>query len=214
MAKNEKAASDAQFRHNTSIGPNGEVLYDCPIEITSKEDLRNYGIGWGDCRTLSFHTSEKVTVYFYKTTDRALAEDHWSYLNTKHSKGYRSTRCMIPGTLKPWIKCPDTNSCKNCPYKDVRKPPILSWDRLVETGYEPEATASAEEQAIENMDYQSIKKSVMESADGLISKVFQMKEIGYSVAEIADVLSIKEQRVYQIIRRGKAIYKDSLKTNR
>lgn len=214
MANNEKAASDAQFRHNTSIGPNGEILYDCPIEITSKEDLRNYGIGWEDCRTLPFHGSEKIVVFFYKTTNKALAEYQWNYLDKKHSKGYRSTRCMIPGKLKTWIRCPDTNSCVKCPYKDVKKSPIISWDELIETGYESAAMASAEDQAIDNMEYQSIKKSVMESAGGLISKVLELKEIGYSVAEIADMLRIKEQRVYQVIRRGKAIYKESLKTNR
>lgn len=213
MTKKAMAAPEAAFKHNISIGPNGEILYDCPIEIKSKEDLQNYGIGWEDCRTLSFHGSEKITVYFYKTKNRDLAEYQWGYLNTQHSKGYRITRCMIPGILKTWIRCPDTNSCINCPYKDVKKSPIISWEGLVEAGYEPTAIASAEEQAIEDMEYHSIKKAVMESADGVAGKVLEMKELGYSVAEIAEMLHIKEQRAYRLISRGKFAYKEIKGTN-
>ena len=62
MAKNIKVASEAEFRHHTSIGPNGEVLYDAPLQIRSKADLDNYGITWDDCRTLNFHGSEQMTV--------------------------------------------------------------------------------------------------------------------------------------------------------
>ena len=81
------APLEAEFKHNTSIGANGEILYDAPIEITNKEDLNNYGITWNDCRTLNFHGSEEVTVYFFKTENRALAEYQWSYLDTQHSRG-------------------------------------------------------------------------------------------------------------------------------
>lgn len=97
MAKIKKAALEAEFKHGTSIGINGETLYDCPMEIKDQQDLNNYGITWDDCRTLNFHGSEKVTVYFYKTENRAFAEYQWSYLDTKHSRGFASVRCMIPG---------------------------------------------------------------------------------------------------------------------
>lgn len=210
MANEVKATPEAAFRHNTSIGPNGKILYDCPIEIQSKKDLANYGITWNDCRTLSFG-GEKVRVFFYRTENRALAEDHWSYLNTQHSKGYRSVRCIIPGTLKPWIKCPDTNVCASCPYRDVRKPPVISWDGLIESGYEPATTVSAEEVAIGNLEYQAIQLT-MNTVDGRISKVLELQKCGYSIAEIAAVLHISEQRVYQLRNRGKAIDKECRKT--
>ena len=54
---------EAEFKHHTSIGPSGEVLYDAPMEIKNQADLDAYGITWDDCRTLNFHGSEKVTVY-------------------------------------------------------------------------------------------------------------------------------------------------------
>ena len=146
MARFEKAQLEAEFKHNTSIGPNGEILFDAPIEIKDQADLDNYGITWSDCRTLNFHGSDKVTVYFFKTENRAFAEYQWSYLDTQHSRGYASVRCMIPGKRKAFIKCPDTVPCATCPYKDKKQAPIISWDGLVETGYEPVGSAPVDEQ--------------------------------------------------------------------
>ena len=212
MARNENSKSEATFRHNTSIGPNGEILYDAPIEIKDQQDLKNYGITWSDCRTLNFHGSDKVTVYFFKTENRAFAEYQWSYLDTQHSRGYASVRCMIPGKRKSFIKCPDTVSCATCPYKDKKQSPIISWNSLAETGYEPADSAPVDEQVGAKMEYESIK-AVMDAEDTRIARAFEMKELqGYSVREIAAGLQISQPRVYQLIARAKAIgreYRDN-----
>ena len=100
MAKTKKAELEAEFKHGTSIGDNGEILYDCPIEIKDKADLDNYGITDADCRYLNFNGSQKMRVFFYKTPDRTFAESQWAYINTLHSSGYFSTRCMVPGKRK------------------------------------------------------------------------------------------------------------------
>ena len=70
---------EAEFKHHTSIGPSGEVLYDAPMEIKDQADLDAYGITWDDCRTLNFHGSEKVTVYFFKTPTAGI----WSFVSFK-----------------------------------------------------------------------------------------------------------------------------------
>ena len=214
MAITCKAASEAEFRHHTSIGPNGEVLYDAPLQIKDKADLDNYGIGWDDCRTLNFHGSEQMTVYFFKTTNRAFAEDQWKYLDNLHSKGYASVRCMIPGRRKPWVKCPTTVSCAKCPHKADRKPPIISWDKLISTGYEPIEGAAPDEAALAKMEYQAIR-ALMDAEDVRIARVFEMKELmGYDVKEIAAELNISGPRVYQLIARAKAIGKAYRDNNR
>ena len=213
MAKFEKAKSEAKFRHNTSIGPNGEILFDAPIEIKNQADLDNYGITWSDCRTLNFHGSDKVTVYFFKTENRAFAEYQWSYLDTQHSRGYASVRCVIPGKRKAFIKCPDTISCATCPYKDKKQAPIISWDGLVETGYEPIGSAPVDEQTIAKTEYEGIK-AMMDAEDPRIARAFEMKELqGYSVREISTELEISQPRVYQLIAKAKAIGKESRKIN-
>ena len=213
MANNEKAKSEAEFRHNTSIGPNGELLFDCPIEIRNQQDLDNYHITWNDCRTLNFHGSDKVTVYFFKTDNRALAEYQWSYLDTQHSRGYASVRCTIPGKRKAFIKCPDTVSCATCPYKDKKQVAIISWDGLVETGYEPIGSAPVDAQSIAKAEYEDIK-AMMDAEDTRIGKAFEMKELqGYSVREISAELKISQPRVYQLIARAKAIGMEYRKIN-
>ena len=213
MANNDKAKSGAEFRHNTSIGPNGELLFDCPIEIRNQQDLDNFGIAWSDCRTLSFHGSERVTVYFFKTENRALAEFQWRYLDTQHSRGYASTRCWIPGRKKAFVRCRDTVPCATCPYKDKRQPPFISWDELVAGGYEPIACASPENEVMAKTEYESIK-AMMDSEDIRISKALEMKELcGYSVSEIAAELNISQPRIYQLLHRAREIGKEYRKNN-
>ena len=213
MAKMQKAQLEAEFKHNTSIGANGEILYDAPIEIKDQADLDNYGITWDDCKTLNFHGSEKVTVYFYKTENRAFAEFQWSYLDTQHSRGYASVRCMIPGKRKAFIKCTDTVSCATCPYKDKKQAPIISWDGLAETGYESVGSATVDEQVGAKIEYEGIK-AMMNAEDTRIARAFEMKELqGYSVREIAAELQISQPRVYQLIAKAKAIGKEYRKIN-
>ena len=213
MAKIVKAQLEAEFKHNTSIGANGEILYDAPIEIKDQADLDNYGITWDDCRTLNFHGSEKVTVYFFKTENRAFAEFQWRYLDTQHSRGYASVRCMIPGKRKAFIKCPDTVSCATCPYRDKKQAPIISWDGLVETGYESVGSAPVDEQVTAKLEYEGIK-AMMDAEDIRIARAFEMKILqGYTVREIAAKLKISEPRVYQLIARAKAIGKEYRKNN-
>ena len=200
--------SESTFRHHTSIGANGEILYDAPYEIKNQADLDNFGITWDDCLTLNFHGSEKVTVYFYKTENRALAEYLWSALDTQHSRGFASVRCMIPGKRKAFIKCPDTNSCANCPNKDKKRSPIISWDGLTEDGYEPVEGYTMSEQVEAKLLYERIK-AVMDAEDRRIARALEMKVLlGFSVKEIAAELGASEPRTYQLIARAKAIGKE------
>ncbi|MBO5571077.1 MAG: hypothetical protein J6A79_19445 [Clostridia bacterium] len=213
MARTKQAGLEAEFKHNTSIGADGAILYDAPIQIRDQEDLDNYHISWRDCRTLSFHGSERVTVYFMAVESKALAEYMWANLDTEHSRGYASVRCMIPGKRKAYIKCPDTNSCANCPHKGDKQAPVISWDGLVESGYELAAGASPEESAMTKSEYSCIK-AAMDSEDVRIAKAFEMKELlGFSVREIAAVLQISEPRTYQLITRAKAIGREYRQKN-
>ena len=213
MAKTKKAELEAEFKHNTSIGADGAILYDAPIQIRDQQDLDNYHISWRDCRTLNFHGSERVTVFFMKVENRALAEYLWASLDTEHSRGYASARCMIPGKQKAYIKCPDTNSCANCPHKGDKQAPVISWDGLVESGYELAAGASPEESAVTKSEYEGIK-AAMDGEDIRILRVVEMKELlGYTVKEIAAELLVSEPRIYQILSRARKIGREYRQKN-
>lgn len=201
-----KARLEAEFKHYTSIGSNGETLYACPIEIETQADMDAYGITKADCRTLNFNGSEKVMVYIMMVENRELADYQWRYLDSLHRRGYRNSRCWVPGKQKEWIRCRDANSCSSCPFKGRRKPPFISWDRLIASGYEPTAEAPADEKAIAKAVWNELR-TLMDAEDVRIAKAFTMQECGYRGKEIATELGISSSRVSNLIARAREIAK-------
>lgn len=210
MARTKKvdASNSGEFKHRSYVSEKGETVYDAPIEIRGKADMENYGITIEDCRYLHFGASQKILVYFFRTTNRAFAEAQWEYINNVHSRGYSSTRCMVPGQRKAFVRCKDTNRCSECPYgrtPETRQASLVSWDGLVESGYEPESFDSAEQQGMAKMEYAEIRAR-MDAEDPRIARAFEARELlGDSVTRIAADLGVSEPRVYQLLRRAKEI---------
>ena len=210
MARTNKVneGNCGEFRHGTSIGVNGEILYDAPVEINSKADMDNYGITKEDCRYLHFGSSQKIRVYFYKTTNRAFAEYQWEYINNLHSAGYFSSRCMVPGKHKAFVRCRDTNKCSECPYgmtPETRQAAVVSLDGLIESGWDLAQEVAVEQQIVRKLEYAEIR-ALMDAEDPRIAQAFEAKELyGDSVKKIAADLGVSESRVYQLIARAKAI---------
>ena len=143
-----------------------------------------------------------------KVENRELAEFQWAYIDSLHSKGFRDARCWIPGKRKLWIRCPDTVPCTQCPHKTNRKSPVISWDVLCETGYEPATAAPVAEQVVAKMEWQEVRTK-MDAEDIRIAQAFEAKELcGDSVKLIALRFGISEPRVYQLLARAKAIAKE------
>lgn len=187
-----------------TINESGEAVYEAPIEIRDKADLANYGITWEDCKTLRFGTSDRIIVYFFRTTNRKLAEEQWRYLNSQHSKGYRSTRCLVPGTQNPLIVCPDGNKCSACPYgfrPEDRQARIISWEGMAEEGCEPAGSEMSDAGA----ELDEIRKR-MDQKNPNIMKAVTLKELyGFTVPEIADILGITNRNVYFYLSRAREI---------
>lgn len=213
MARTKKVnvGNSGEFRHKTTVDKDGELLYDAPIEIRDKSDMDNYGITEDDCKFLHFGSSQKMRVYFYKTSNRAFAEEQWEYINNLHSSGYLSTRCMVPGKRKAFVRCRDTNKCSECPYgrtPETKQTAIVSWDGMIDAGYDPATTDSVEDAVIAKTTYREIRDR-MDAEDKRIAQAFEAKELyGNSVKEIAMALQVSEPRVYQLIARAKAIGKE------
>ena len=210
MARTKKVdlSKSSEFKHRSYVVENGETLYDAPIEIMGKADMDNYGITIEDCKYLHFGSSQKMLVYFYKTTNRAFAEDQWEYVNNLHSSEYLSTRCMVPGKRKAFIRCRDTNKCSTCPYgrtPETKQTALVSWDSLTDAGYDLATTESVEDAVIAKATYEEIRNR-MDEEDTRIAQAFEEKELlGDPVKQIAKDLGVSEPRVYQLISRAKAI---------
>ncbi len=207
MEKNKNPKSEHEFKHHTTIGPNGEILYDAPIIIRDKEDLENYGISWKDCCTLPFGGSKPVTVYIMQLESREVADLLWSDIDTQHSREYANSRCWVEGVRKAYIRCPGTVSCSSCPNRDKRLPPFISLDELVESGYEPAYVSPVEEQTAAKLEYKAIRDS-WNAKDPRIAIAFEMKELyGFSAEEIGAVLHVSASRIYQLNDNAKTIGK-------
>lgn len=210
MAQTNKvnAGNNGEFRYGTSIGENGEILYDAPVEILDDEDMANYGISDKDCKYIHFGESDKIRVYFYKTADREFAEAQWRYLDGIHRSGYRKARCTVPGKRKVFIKCRDTNKCSECPYgrsPETKESAEVSWDELIDNGWEPVPEESVENKVLAKLEYEAIH-ALMDAEDPRIARALEAKVLyGDSVREIAEDLGVSEPRVYQFLRRAKEI---------
>jgi len=204
MAKIEKAAPVAEYRHRTSVSETGQILYDAPVQIRDEADLANYHIQWSDCKTLRFGGSEKIKVYFLTVESREVAEYLWKILNSEHNRQYMERRCFVLGQRKEWIRCPRCNSCEKCPHKYDRKPPVISLDGLAEVNYQPEVTAAAEDVAFAKLQYQEIR-DFLNAEDERLAEMLEAKILREeSVKSIASRFGLKEARVYQLLDKIKA----------
>ncbi len=205
MAKIEKATPVAEYRHRTSIGENGQVLYDAPVQIRDQADLNNYRITKEDCQTLSFGSNVKIKVYFLQVENRELAEFLWASLSTEHTRQYTERRCFVPGKKNTWIRCPRSTSCENCPYWDEKKTPIISLNGLEEVNYHPEVSKSAEEVALGRLQYLEIRNLLDEEDDRLAGMIEAMVLQDESVKAIAERFGIQASRVYQLLAKIRKI---------
>ena len=204
----ETTISFEEIEQATQFVKDGCVNYYAPIEIEHSGQLETLNITWNDCRTWHIG-SERVTVYLCPA-DEATYRFLLGELRRKHRNGYRAVRCMVEGKLKPLIRCPESNKCSACPYgrkPEDREANIISWDGLIESGYEGEADNRMVEQLQAKLEYDEIR-TLMDSKNPIIAQAFEMKERdGFSVSEIADRLHIKPRNVYYYLDRAKAIGK-------
>ncbi len=200
--------SSENFTHRTTINPDGTILYDCPIVIHGQADLANYHITQADCVTLYCGGCDMKRIYFYQTPIRELAEYLWRDLDREHSRGIGITRCMIPGRQKPFIRCPTSNSCQNCPYgktPEKKELNVLSYDYMLERAYEKELSGKYTE-ITDEFDTVILKvdlRRTLDAVDPRLMNVLEWKYLeGLSAQEIADRLSSSLPRVYQLLKQA------------
>ena len=213
MARRLSTQEIKEFRYHTCRGENGETLYHAPMEIKSEDDLYNYGITWNDCRTIDFGGTDPRTVYFYKTPNRALAEEQWRYLNREHFARVSITRCMVPGVRKTYKRCPTTCSCARCPYGRTmadKQLNLLSWEKLKEESRESELTGTTENDPVaEKAEFHLLMEELQDelnATDPRLMDVLKMRMfIGYNTAEIALQMGCSRTRVYQLLEQAKRL---------
>ena len=140
MAKKEIVWEDLTREEEQTLADlkaRGIEVCAAPVEIEHADQLETLGITWAQVRT--WHIGATPIKVHLTPSDPATAKMLLDELRDKHRKEYRQKRCQIPGILKPTIFCPDSNRCSDCPfpeYRDQHRANNLSWETLVESGYE------------------------------------------------------------------------------
>lgn len=194
-----------------TLRKNGTEVFPAPILIeedaeSRKRQFESLGITWEDCKTW-YIGSEKVRVHLTPANEAT-----YNYLlgdlRAKHRDAYRERRCFIPGKLKSLIRCPEHNRCAECPYPEYRdrhKAQELSWDTLIESGYE-EDRQEDEVAALETrMELDAVMK-VIDAKNPKYTKAIVLKEYyGLTVSEIAKMMNETERNIYFYLAEVKKI---------
>ena len=122
---------------------------------------------------------------------------------------------MVPGA-HGMIICPKKNSCACCPFgkrPEEKERHTISWDGLIDKGYEPAIGVPVETQVIRDIELEEVK-ALMNDKDPRIWRAFAMKEIyGESVDVIKEELGVSAPRVYQFVAEAQAIGRQYRKDN-
>ena len=200
----EAQLTAAELEQKAALEASGEVVYGAPLEITDVHQLHDLGLTWKNCRTWRVG-ADRVKVHLtpsnQETHDFLLKE-----LRAHHNKAHREKRCMIPGTRKPMIRCPESNHCTACPYPAIRdnyKPNTISWDRLIEDGCE-ESEADEHDLLEVKMELQAVMQEI-DAVNPKFTQAIILKSSGYSAREIAEMMHDTERNVYYFIAEAKKI---------
>ena len=196
-----------QSKYKGKINAEGKHVYNAPIRIVDRNDLKNYGITWKDCESFYVGGIEAMNVYMYETDDPVLADCFWKEINVEHHRNCRGTRCLVPGTLKPLIVCPECNKCSECPYgrkPEDRQPRVIDYE-VPEDLMNNNDDFSTMNEAESEMIYDEII-AAMRRKDPLIAEVFtRYHTYDYDAPEIATELGIDKRKVYYLKQQAEQI---------
>ena len=183
---------------------NEEIIY-APIEIESADQLHALGATWDDCKKWKIG-NEYITVFLVpsnqETRDFLIAE-----LNSRYSRKYRGSRCILPGKRKAFVQCRTINSCSECPYGrqgDSRVPQILSLEALQSEGFDPAMEDATSIDAENRVELERLFNRLKES-DPQYLEVVCLKAAGYTLDEISDKLSIPRTTVHRMLKKIRQI---------
>ena len=197
-----------QSKYKGKINAEGKQVYNAPIRIVDRKDLKNYGITWKDCESFYVGGIEAMNVYMYETDDPVLADCFWKEINVEHHRNCRGTRCLVPGTLKPLIVCPECNKCSECPYgkkNEYRQPRVINYDDPEELMSNEGEEFSEMNEAESEMVYDELI-AAMNRKNPLIAEVLvRFHTYDLSAPEIAAELGIDKRKVYYLKQQAEQI---------
>lgn len=189
-----------------TLEKSGKQVYIAPIEIEHSEQLASLGITWKEVRT--WRIGSDVVKIHPTPSDKDTAKLLLNDLRTRHRNNFRANRCLVPGKRKNLIVCPEYNRCAECPYPEYRdrhKAQELSWDTLIECGYEEVRQEDEVAKLETRMELDAVLK-VIDAKNPKYTKSIVLKEYyGLTVSEIAKMMNETERNIYFYLAEAKKI---------
>lgn len=188
----------------------GEPIYLAPIRIEIKEQLENLHTTAAGCR--KWHVGAEAVTVKLTPCNEAIYDMMVGVLRAEHRDGVRKSRCVVRGKRGGTIRCDERNRCKECPYgrkPEDREYQEVSWDALVEDGFDPGAEDTTSGPVLFDMAVEDARRQ-MAAEDPRLLTVYEMLDEHKSVNDIMAALGISQRRVYQLIARCREIVKANL----
>lgn len=198
--------SEAQTLANLTTS--GVEVYAAPLVIENADQLKALGLTWEDCKT--WHIGpERLTVRL-TPSNKGTYDFQLRELRKTHRNGYRQNRCKIPGKQKSLIPCPECNRCSICPYpqyRDQHQPDNISWDGLIESGYEETDSTDKLEQADIRITLEDVCRLISAKDPRYTEAIVLKHYYQFTVPEIAQMMDTTERNVYYFISEAVRIGK-------
>lgn len=175
---------------------NGIEVYPAPIRITSKEQLKSLGITYDHCVTWRIG-SEKILVHL-SPAPKEVYDLLLGDLRKEHCDEYLKKRCKVPGKRDHLIVCPASNRCAECPhpaYRDKHQSDNLSYEQMVESGFEEVCTDHAVHEFMILDELDEAIKAIRKADPKYAMAIYLRKYIGLTREETANLMCIPVRTV-------------------
>ncbi len=198
-----------------TLEKSGKKVCAAPIEIEHSEQLEVLGITWEQVRT--WYVGSKPVKVHPVPASEATAKYLIDNLRAQHRNEYRARRCMVPGKLKPLVRCPEHNRCSECPYpeyRDQHKTNTLSWDVLIGDGYEAVTADSSIEKVDRKLELEAVCRLIKAKNPKYLTAIVLKEYHGLNVSEIANLMKETVRNIYFYISEAKKIGAQYKRDNR
>lgn len=193
--------SRAESETYAELVKNGIEVYPVPIVIENDGQLSAIGVTSADC-VMQWIGPRKVRVHL-SPGSKEVYDLMYGDTRNGYRREARRSRCLIPGAAGLPIQCPDSNKCRECPFPEIRDRRLandLSWEQLIDDGYDLSSTERIDKQ-IEDRDETDRILALLKEANPELAEMAEMAAAGLSVKEIAERMDKPLVTVYKRLER-------------
>ena len=184
----------------------GQTVYLAPLVIENEGQYETLHISRSACRYCVYGRIRHLI--HFTPAGKEISDLFTSELEQLSKSILRQHRCLIPGTRKDYIRCPEENRCCECPFgkrADKIDSQFISLEALLQSGYEPIGSEPISNHIIRKDEYNRLMEELFRSGKKPYQAFILHMIRGYSVEETADMMQEKPRNIYYYLNEAKKI---------